>query len=186
MTRGAHHRSMMTQQLGFSVLTAPIAAIDRRSLSQAWYSALHLAHHSQACKTHDVTSERQPATAQKAAVVPAGTAIRNATVVTPALHSAHKVGRSTEAPADRRSLRSPLARKIEHLFLRPNPTTTRATFTIDGSNTRVHVSMQQTRSELRLVAVCPPRVRGIVAHALEQARYALGARGIAIDAEILE
>jgi hypothetical protein len=34
---------MITQQLGYSILTAPLAAIDRRALSQAWYSALHLA-----------------------------------------------------------------------------------------------------------------------------------------------
>ena len=40
---GWHHRSMMTQQLEVSILAAPLAAIDRRALSQAWYSALHLA-----------------------------------------------------------------------------------------------------------------------------------------------
>ena len=34
---------MMTQQLEVSILAAPLAAIDRRALSQAWYSALHLA-----------------------------------------------------------------------------------------------------------------------------------------------
>src|SRR6202034_3463065 len=38
-----HHRAMMTQQLEVSILAAPLAAIDRRALSQAWYSALHLA-----------------------------------------------------------------------------------------------------------------------------------------------
>ena len=38
-----HHRAMMTQQLEVSILAAPLAAIDRRVLSQAWYSALRLA-----------------------------------------------------------------------------------------------------------------------------------------------
>ncbi len=30
----------MTQQLEVSILAAPLAAIDRRVLSQAWYAAL--------------------------------------------------------------------------------------------------------------------------------------------------
>jgi len=34
---------MMTDRLRVSVVAAPLAAIDPRALSQAWYSALHLA-----------------------------------------------------------------------------------------------------------------------------------------------
>ncbi len=42
--RSAKIETMMTQQLHVSILAAPLAAIDPRALSQAWYSALRLAH----------------------------------------------------------------------------------------------------------------------------------------------
>ncbi|HEY1429269.1 MAG TPA: hypothetical protein VGF18_06830, partial [Candidatus Tumulicola sp.] len=38
----------MTEQLRVSIVAAPLAAIDPRALSQAWYSALHLARESRA------------------------------------------------------------------------------------------------------------------------------------------
>jgi hypothetical protein len=44
----------------------------------------------------------------------------------------------------------------------------------------VHVALHGSGASLRLVAVCAPSVRAAVARALEQARYALAARGIAI------
>jgi hypothetical protein len=181
----AHHRPMMTQQLGFSVLTAPIAAIDRRALSQAWYSALHLARESRAPE-----ASQHPAIAQRDALrKPAASSPRGSTVVrggTKTVQSEAKASRRDPLPQERRSMRSPLARKIEHLFLRPNTAATRATFTIDGTDARVQVSMQQTRAGLQLIAVCSPRSRAYVAQALEQARYALAARGIALDARITE
>ncbi len=177
---------MMTQQLGFSVLTAPIAAIDRRSLSQAWYSALHLAHESPRHDTPKAAHALNTEAELNVAVLPERNGARTGAAVSLAIHRTTKRSRAEATPVDRRSSRSPLARKIEYLFLRPNLTTTRATFTIDGSSARVHVSMQQTRSGLRLVAVCPSEARERVARALEQARYALAARGIVVDAEIRE
>ncbi len=177
---------MMTQQLGFSVLTAPIAAIDRRALSQAWYSALHLARQSPQQQTAKSASVREEAAHRKPAPLTERSGIRPTASLGAGLRAAPHSRRADATPVERRSLRSPLARKIEHLFLRPNDTTTRATFTIDGSSARVHVSMQQTRSGLRLVAVCSSRARESVARALEQARYSLAARGIAIDAQIAE
>jgi hypothetical protein len=177
---------MMTQQLGFSVLTAPIAAIDRRSLSQAWYSALHLAHESTQHAPPKAVCALETTVQQKTVELQERSCIHTRAAGPPPLHRSVKRTRTIATPVDRRSVRSPIARKIEHSFLRPNLTATRATFTIDGSSARVHVSMQQTRSGLRLVAVCPSRLRESVASALEQARYALAARGIAIDAEIAE
>ena len=177
---------MMTQQLGFSVLTAPIAAVDRRALSQAWYSALHLAKDAPKHETPPAAFAVERSCAHNANVQAErlGSSVRPA----PALHVHRELKHSKhEALAvDRRSFRSPLARKIEHAFLRPNIPATRAVFTVDGTQARVHVTMQRTRSGLQLVAVCPPHARERVARALEQARYALAKRGISIDARIGE
>lgn len=177
---------MMTQQLGFSVLTAPIAAIDRRALSQAWYSALHLAKEPAKHNAPPAsgTLERRVAHHANVQVERRTSTVRSV----PALqvHREMKPARRDAVAVDRRSLRSPLARKIEHAFLRPNIPATRAAFTIDGTGARVHVTMQRTRAGLQLVAVCPPHARERVARALEQARYALAERGIPIDARIAE
>lgn len=178
---------MMTQQLGFSVLTAPIAAIDRRALSQAWFSALHLAKDAPKRETPSSAAfalERRCAHDANVQVERRASATRQ--VPSMQVHREIKSAKR-EAPAlDRRSFRSPLARKIEYAFLRPNVPATRAAFTIDGTQARVHVTMQRTRSGLQLVAVCPPHARERVARALEQARYALAERGISIDARIGE
>ncbi len=177
---------MMTQQLGFSVLTAPIAAIDRRALSQAWYSALHLAHGSanQEAPKRIAALKSRGESQHTVSSGRGGVAVHGGTL--PRVHRQSIPERRDATPVDRRSLRSPLARKIEHVFLRPNAETKRATFTIDAGSARVHVTMQRTAHGLRLVAVCPPRVRQTVAHALEQARYALAARGIALNARVTE
>jgi hypothetical protein len=182
---GAHHRSMTTQQLGFSVLTAPIAAMDRRALSQAWYSALHLARNARPSDASPQISRMRDAGQEKKTALSAPRPIATRATQPVTVHRESEASHREGLAAERRSMRSPLARKIEHLFLRPNRSAARATFTIDRK-ARVHVSMQQTSSGLRLVAVCPSRSRATVARALEQARYALAARGIALDARITE
>jgi hypothetical protein len=175
---------MMTQQLGFSILTAPLAAIDRRALSQAWYSALHLA---------SPPAVREPAGARVAlprsserALHPHG-----------AVHRSHRTpsirfvpvqpgarGGCNAAGLERRAPRSPLARRIERCFLDPARRVERASFTLSGGKSRVHVALQSSADGLRLIAVCPPSVRDAVSHA--QARYALAARGIAFAYDVTE
>jgi len=176
----------MTQQVGFSVLTAPLAAIDRRALSQAWYSALHLA--------HDRASElpaQMKSSLTHAAIVPKTpepqgihARARSAEMTTRNNGSAERPRRSDVwAALDRRARRSTLARKIEQTFLNPSGNVRRATFWIDGTQARVHVTLQTSKGRARLVAVCPPAVRASVAQALAQARYALSARGIDLTIE---
>jgi hypothetical protein len=172
---------MTTQQLGYSILTAPLAAIDRRSLSQAWYSALHLAHNVTG------TTMREPANASKGECL--GTArrpdreagrARDPLGTTRALRASGTT-RTLAGPVDRRAGRLPLARRIEWTFLDPARKIRRATFTLDGTNARVHVALQTGASGMRLVAVCPPALRAGVARALDQARYALAVRGITLS-----
>jgi hypothetical protein len=174
---------MMTQQLGFSILTAPIAALDRRALSQAWYSALYLARD----PASPAAQAKQPpggAVAQTSgSVEPKRDPKRERLQLKATAASEHAPVRAQPREVDRRSLRSPLARKIERAFLRPAPRPVRSTFTL-GGEARVHVTLQSAGGGLRLIAVCAPRCREAVARALEEARYALAARGISLDARV--
>jgi hypothetical protein len=176
---------MMTQQLNVSILSAPIAAIDRRALSQAWFSALHFARDSEpaaapharndtACtmraanhqaQAHEATHAHGPAAQTRVACETPQR--RNLQLVT----------------VERRAPRTPLARKIERTFLDPRSKIKRATFAVGKDGARVHVMLQSRGARVRLVAFCAPRIRENVARALEQARYALAARGIAMDLE---
>ena len=83
-------------------------------------------------------------------------------------------------------MRSPLARRIESVFLDPARRSERASFTIEGSRARIHVALQSSPAGLRLVAVCAPEVRPQVAKALDQVRYALAVRGIALRTDVAE
>jgi hypothetical protein len=177
---------MMTQQLNVSILSAPLAAIDRRALSQAWYSALHLAHDSKPATTARKLDAAPLVATPLNHETPAQKALRTPGAATES-RSARETPSKPRAPqslaADRRAPRTQLARKIERAFLNPRTQVKRATFAIGSGGARVHVVLQSNGARVRLVAFCPPRVRDSVARALEQARYALAARGIAMDLE---
>ncbi len=174
---------MMTQQLGFTVLSAPVALCDRRALSEAWYSALHV-QKARTPATHRVRSDAalrnsnsgaaQESVSGKMTGVSSSVAVRVATA--PALPGS--------PPNDRRLLRSKLARRIEQAFLAPKSPPKHATFALDGARGRVQILLRENAGQTQIVALCPPAAREIVAHALSQARYALALRGIAIRAEV--
>jgi hypothetical protein len=186
LTPFAHDTGMTTQQLGFSILTAPLAAIDRRSLSQAWYSALHLAHASPARSSCGFTRSKQ-STIESEPLRGSATSkvVRRGESAAPVVRSGHATSRIAQG-SERRAERSPLARRIERTFLDPVRPSKRATFTIDGTRARVHVALQATVAGVRLVAVCPAAVRSGVARALDEARYALALRGIALRIDVNE
>jgi hypothetical protein len=60
------------------------------------------------------------------------------------------------------------------------------TFALGESGTRVHVALQGAGSAVRLIAVCPASSRAAVVRALDEARFALGGRGIALTTEIAQ
>lgn len=172
---------MMTQQIGFSVLAAPLAAIDRRALSQAWYSALHLEQESSALPVAPTMRGAATNVSSAPAKFEQLQGERAANSPPRQLRATREsVAPRAEALSDRRAVRSPLARRIEREFLRPAEPPRRATFSIEGTGARVHVTMQGSGLSLRLIAVCPPRVRATVARALDEARFALARRGIAL------
>lgn len=174
---------MMTEQLQVSIIAAPLAAIDRRALSQAWYTALQGA----------PRSRTTPATLR--AAVPALAPIRTREYVASALGSGTTrcfTRPSNDKPARgtvtsdgigahiRCRLRSELAQRIERVFSDSRGELRRATFSLGRGNVRVHVILQTTGGRTVLLALCPPEVRAIVARALSDVRLALAARGIGL------
>lgn len=175
----------MTQQLRAGVLAAPLAAIDRRALSQAWYSALGFAGHREVGRSPGRTvSSARPAEVAPSARRVAG-ANRTRTLRPPLRVCRAAAGGKRDVPApearsERRAAPSALAVAIERRFMR-TPFPVRATFGLDGG--RVHVILRARGNDVCLIALCAPAARARVARALEEARYALGARGISLGVE---
>jgi hypothetical protein len=179
---------MMTQHFGFSIVTAPLAAVDRRSLSQAWYSALRLAREPQARVESARTTatnvsrdlaKRHPAPRDGSRTIGGGQA-------TSPRHLLRRAEVLTYAGPDRRADRSALARKIERAFLDPRREVRQATFALEGSAARVHIALHTSGDHVRLCAVCPPSLRRVVGDALAQARFALSTRGIDLTIDTRE
>lgn len=177
----------MVTQASFSLISTPIAHCDRRALSQAWYSALHLEQSPQ----HALAAP-QPITNRAGACA---LAHARPTAVGTASHSvaqgnAHRSGRIAPAggsdggSGERRSARSTLARKIERIFCAPNRTLKSASFRLGQGTGRVQILVRQRGENMHLVALCAPAAKDIVARALAQARYALCARGIAVHTDV--
>jgi hypothetical protein len=179
----------MTEQLEVSILAAPLAAIDRRTLSEAWYCALRLAR-----------DERSPAAAkvraQQTAVVNVLARPRNEMLARSCRHPATSPAKPAAAKTTltyagwearnaiaRRSSHTPLARRIERVFSKPSAQVKRATFAIGDGRARVHVILQTNGGRATLVAICRPEARVFVARALAQARLILAIRGIGVELE---
>lgn len=172
----------ITEHLQFSVLSAPIAALDRRALSQAWYSALYGQNGSSKTMRPAPRAALAAARSSAATATPlpcAQTARRDAPSARGSVTRAAQAGNEPE----RRSPRCALARKIERALLHPRARAGKASFRLEGEHGRVHVLLQSSGAQLKIVAICPPKARASVAAALAQARYALAQRGIALDAQ---
>ena len=174
----------ITDQLQFSVLTAPVAALDRRTLSQAWYSALYRSGASAPvrgkCALEASNGGAHGNANPRACAAAAGEREPAFAAVQTASRSQNE--RSAGVPMERRAPHSPLARRIERAFAHRNRPAAKNTFVIEGAHGRVHVLLQSRGPRLKLIAICPQRARAQVAAALAQARYTLALRGIDLDA----
>jgi hypothetical protein len=175
---------MMTQQLRASILTAPLAAIDRRALSQAWYSALHLARPNAAAPTPSRPNAPSTASATPPGSAKSGAAAAKPVAANPPALVWTRAGvreATVDAATDRRAPRTRLARDIERAFLDPRMRRERSTFSVGNGAARVVVVLQNVGDRVRLVAICAPACKIAVARALADARFALASRGIALD-----
>ena len=175
----------MQQTTGVAVLATHLAATDRRALSEAWYSALHLA--------------AAPATRSAAAGRGAAAHVR------PARDARGSGQPSPRRPADfdpqqrppgavrvregrldgvpeRRTPKSELGRRLERALLRRLPRAAQTQFGLSAAGGRVHLLVRAEGGRTRVVAVCAPALRERVERALAHARFALAARAVPCEA----
>ena len=175
-----------TEKLGFDVLTAPIAEVDRRTLSQAWFSALHVAgapdSQAPSCPSRVVPPERSQFVEPEP--IPRSRSGRSSAVRSPHRRPVSTLGADEETSIERRAPRSVLARRIErtllHLPMR------RAAFTLDIGKGRVHLSVRSDGSRVHLIAVCAPQAREDVARALQQVRFSFTRKGRVFESSLRE
>ncbi|MFN2528461.1 MAG: hypothetical protein ABR584_07060 [Candidatus Baltobacteraceae bacterium] len=176
---------MNMQAPAFSVLSTPVALCDRRALSEAWYSALHMHKEHASSGASNAPAANRGTFATQAHV---RGAVASGTADPTSLSAAVRVGAALALPGvpanDRRVSRTKLAEKIEQAFLRPKTPPKHASFALEGVRGRVQILLQQQGSQTQIVALCPPSAREVVARALSQARYALSLRGLSVQAEV--
>ena len=172
----------MQQTTRVAVLATQLAQTDRRALSQAWYSALHLA--DRASSTTPARAAHSPrgrmrdsSLARPAPSVPVPHAPPNGR---PALRAA--LPRTPSAAAqDRRHARTDLARSIERGLARRTPRSGAASFAIRTGGGRIHLVVRADGGRTRVVAVCATALRERVERALAQARFVLASRGVRME-----
>lgn len=176
---------MMTAQLELSILAAPLGAIDRRVLPQAWYDALGVAQSSAGARhggrlapisttahsVGDLDRSKKSAAVRFQGVVAARGRAGDSRCTFGSI--------AGETPADRAIV--PLSRRIERRFAGAKTQPRRATFSLGRGSARIHIVLQTTGSTATLLAICRPEMRAVVARALAGARLALAARGLVAD-----
>jgi hypothetical protein len=176
---------MMTEQLEMSILAAPLAAIDRRVLSQAWYAALRFGREeprgsstvSRApLRETSCVPPRDAWPARRPVAVRAGFAsAARSRAIGPRVPEQIECARSRAV----RSPRPELAGAIEKAF--GDAALRRATFSVGRGSARIVVVLQTRGNRTTLIALCRPHLCAAVARALARARVALAARGIGVE-----
>jgi hypothetical protein len=174
--------STVQNTTGVAVLATHLAVADRRALSQAWYSALHLA-------------ERTPARPSASRAGRSG-AHEDRTHVTRAPHAATARDGSYRGPsptssrtararhddaalaAERRAPKTVLARRIERALARCVPSGASCSVAVNAAGGRVRLLVRSDATGTRIVAVCSGALRERVERALAQARFALAECGV--------
>jgi len=173
----------MTQQLEVSILAAPLAAIDRRVLSQAWYAALRLGRRPPPIAAPNARQDgfsHAPVRAHRPQRRLATQPARGSRVWSSHATREPRIGESAQrASSVARAVRPQLAGAIEKAF--GDAELRRATFTVGRGRARIVVVMQTRGNRTTLIALCRPHLQAAVARALAQARVALEARGTGVE-----
>src|SRR5579863_7674683 len=110
---------MITQELQVSILAAPLAAMDRRALSQAWYSALGIAPRTIRAASARTAGGNAAAAMEKPRALPATMLSRTAQSF--GRSSVLRAAKDSAGPAEDHSdliRRALLAKRIERTFAR--------------------------------------------------------------------
>ena len=163
------------------VIRTRLPYIDRRSLSQAWYSSLHLAAE-EAATARPVPPRRavqDPPTAQQPDRSCAqGAALRLPAPTAPHAEDARRA--AAEPPERCRRKATPRAQPVVARSVRGHS----AAFTATLSRARVRIAMRHEGNRLQIVAVCSERHAETVRRALALAAVALQLRGTRVHSTV--
>ncbi len=174
---------MTTATRSVAVVATRLPDIDRRALSQAWYSALHLP----ASPGGGASPIRFTASSTLA-----GAAHASRPAQTPALSacSSAPTPKTRAVPAapgpgivERRGPAGDLARRIERAILRHSGSRPlqAATISVSAGDGRVALLVRTDGATTRIVALCAPHLRDRVDRALAHARFGLAASGLRLE-----
>ena len=182
MTGERYARAMTTATRSVAVVATRLPDIDRRALSQAWFSALHLAQPPAAkpianplpAASHNAAGRAKQAAPDAAAPAAAPT-VR--------VHAGAAATGFGSPPVERRKPGGELACRIERAIVRhaaraPHRT---AAVAIDAGYGRVHLLVRTDHTTTRIVALCSPQMRERVDRALAHARFTLAACGLQLE-----
>jgi hypothetical protein len=163
------------------VLTTQLAETDRRALSQAWYSALHLAERTPHAASSSVARRAvMPAPAAPRATpsrAPLPVARAGARAVAAVAGETRRL-RATVGPGlERRVPKTALARRVEGVLAR-RPPGAFVSFVLRNGDGCVRLVVRSDGARTRVFAICAPALRERVERALAQARFALAGRGV--------
>jgi hypothetical protein len=175
---GRRHRPNM-QHTTVAVVATQLADTDRRALSQAWYSALHLAERPPRTRPAPLV----PSTPEGAcrARGPNDAAAHRSSAGGSVRHASHNAAvryAGGIADCERRAPKTDLAQRIERRLALHPPRGAMASFAVSGTGGRVHLVVRSDGARTRVVAVCAPPLRERVERALAHARFALAGCGV--------
>jgi hypothetical protein len=170
---------MNTHTGSVSVLAANLAQTDRRVLSQAQYSALHIPERQKPRgAAHAKRSESASAFANALSSHAPPTKRATAPVATPAHRLLERADVKSQG-LDRRAPRTDLARRIARAMEQhpPRRDAASASISVKTPDGRVQLLVRSQGGVTRVVALCAAPLKERVDRALAQARFALAAGG---------
>ncbi len=167
-----------------AVVCTPLAKVDRRALSQAWYSALHLQTKDEA-RSRQALQAANPSELRPYSRAHADRAAEGLARMTATSRKSTTRSQPRQTPAfERRKPPSEVARKIERLLRSSHDGSRSGTLALEGDHGRVHIVIRLQGSHVRIIAVCAPQARELVRAALAEARYALAGTGVSLVATL--
>jgi len=176
----------MHQTTGVAVLATHLACTDRRALSQAWYSALHLVEREPRMRGAGAAARAEKTAARRAAQTARGSAQHAGDDIARRACKplrAPAPGRNPCAPqTERRQRTSALMRCTAHSRAWRTRRAVSSAFAVRAANGGVQLLVHADGTRTRVVAVCATRLRERVERALAHARFALAGCGLRAEA----
>jgi hypothetical protein len=167
---------MTTASGGVAVIATQLAQTDRRALSEAWYSALHLTRDGAPLRSRPAHVAQPPALHVPDAPAPAAHAGDQLAVARTTARTQRGASAGVEPANERRRPQTETARRIGRAVATLTATPhAPAAHTVDVAGGRVRLLVRSDGRTTRIVALCSRPLREQVERALAGARFALAA-----------